>query len=71
MGGICSTHRAIKNSYSNLVDKPNGKRPLSVEDNINVDVKELRFEGVNRFRLTKDRVEWKILENAIVNFFII
>jgi hypothetical protein len=47
-----------------LVGKPEGKRPLGRlrrrwEDNINLDLREIKIDRVNWIRLAKDRVQWR------------
>jgi hypothetical protein len=46
MGGACSTHGEMMNSYDNLVTKPEGKGPLGTprrrrEDNIRMDLRKI------------------------------
>jgi hypothetical protein len=61
IGRACSTHREKRNAYKDFVGKPEGKRPLGRpkrrwEDNINMDLKEIRWVGMNWFRIrTNDR----------------
>jgi hypothetical protein len=52
--------------YSVLVGRPEGKRPLGRprckwEDNIKMDLMEIRIAGVNSIRLAQDRVQWWVL----------
>jgi hypothetical protein len=49
--------REIRNIYKILVGKPEGKRPLvrpshGWEDNIEMDLKELRWDGIGKIHLT-------------------
>jgi hypothetical protein len=46
-----------------LVGRPEGKRPLGRprgrwEDNIKMDLREIRIDGTNWIRLAQDRVRW-------------
>jgi hypothetical protein len=52
MGGACSTNGEKMNAYRILVGKPEGKRPLERprrrwEDNIKIDLREIRWGGVD------------------------
>ena len=59
--------------YRVLVGKPEGKRPLERlrrrwEDNIEIDLQEVGFGGVDWIDLAQDRDGWRELVNAIMNF---
>jgi hypothetical protein len=50
--------------YRVLVGRPEGKRPLGRprsrwEDNIKMDLREIRIDGANWIRLAQDRVQWR------------
>jgi hypothetical protein len=50
--------------YRVLVGTPKGKRPLGRprhmwEDNIKIDIREIRIYGVNWIQLAQDRVQWQ------------
>jgi hypothetical protein len=52
--------------YRVLVGRPEGKRPLGRprrrrEDNIKLDLREMRIDGANWIRLAQDRVQWRLL----------
>jgi hypothetical protein len=52
-----------------LVGKPERKRPLAKpkrmrEDNINMDLREIRWGGMDWLRLAEDRDKWRALENT-------
>jgi hypothetical protein len=55
-----------------LVGRPEGKRPLERprrrwEDNINMDITEIRIDGVNWIRLARDWVQWRAFVNTLMN----
>jgi hypothetical protein len=59
-----------KNAYTILVGKPEGKRPLGRQrrrwvDNINIDVREIGWDGVDLVDLVQDRDQWRA--NTVMN----
>jgi hypothetical protein len=55
-----------------LVGRPEGKRPLGRprrrwEDNIKIDLREIRIDEANRIQLAQDRVEWRACVNTVMN----
>jgi hypothetical protein len=55
-----------------LVGRPEGKRPLGRpkrrwEDNIKVDLREIRIDGANLIHLAQDRVQWRVCVNTLMN----
>jgi hypothetical protein len=61
----------MKNAYSSLVEKLEGKIQLGIsrnkwEDNIKVHHKEIRCQVVDWICLAQDRFQWSILENAVI-----
>jgi hypothetical protein len=38
-----------------------------VEDNIKMDLREIRIEGANWIRLAQDRVRWRAFVNTVMN----
>ena len=57
--------------YRVLVCKPEGKRPLwrprsRWEDNIKMDLQEVRYGGMDWIDLTQDRDRWRTLVNAVI-----
>jgi hypothetical protein len=52
MGGACNTYGGEENLRQGLVGKSEGKKPLGRprcrwEDNINMDLQEVRYEGMD------------------------
>jgi hypothetical protein len=55
-----------------LVGKPEGKRPLGRPrrrwvNNIKVDLKEIRWDGMHRIDLAQDRDQWRALVNTVMD----
>jgi hypothetical protein len=62
----------MRNVYKILVRKPDGKRPLGrpghrLEDNIKMDLREIRFGGVDWIHLAQDTDRWRTLVNTKMN----
>jgi hypothetical protein len=60
MGRACSTNGENRNAYRILVGKPEGKRPLERlkrrwVDNINMDLREIGWDGMDWIDLAQDR----------------
>jgi hypothetical protein len=58
--------------YRVLVGRPKGKRPLGRprhrwEDNIKMDLREIRIDEVNWIQLAQDRVQWRAFVNTVMN----
>jgi hypothetical protein len=56
-----------------LVGKPEGKRPLGRPrsrwvDNIKIDLREIRWDGMDWIDLAQDRDQWRALVNTVMNF---
>ena len=59
--------------YRVLVGKPEGKRALGRprrrwEDNIKMDLQEVRCGSMDWIELARDRDKWGALVNAVINF---
>jgi hypothetical protein len=62
----------VRNAYSILVGKPEGRRPLGRprhkwEDNIGMDLREIGFGDVDWIHLAQDRDKWRALVNTVMN----
>jgi hypothetical protein len=61
-----------RGAYRVLVGRPEGKRPLGRprrrwEDNIKMDLGEIRIDGANWIQLARDRVQWRAFVNTVMN----
>jgi hypothetical protein len=61
-----------RNTYRILVGKPEGERPLGKprcrwEDNIRMDLREIRWGGMDWINLPQDRDQWRVLVNTVMN----
>jgi hypothetical protein len=64
--------RDKRNAYRILVGKPEGKRPLGKPrrrwlDNIKIDVRVIRWGGMEWMNLAQDRDQWRALVNTVMN----
>jgi hypothetical protein len=62
----------MRNAYSILVGNPEGKRLLGShkrrwENNIRMDVTDIRWEGVDWIHLSQDRYQWRDLVTTVMN----
>jgi hypothetical protein len=62
----------VTNVYENLVEKPEGKRPLGRprrrwEDNIRTDLRKIGWESVDRMQLAQDRDQCQVLVITVMN----
>jgi hypothetical protein len=46
---------------------PLGRPRRRWEDNINLDLREIRIDGVNWTQLAQDRVQWRVCVNTVMN----
>jgi hypothetical protein len=61
-----------RNVYRILVGKPEGKRPLGRPrrrwvGNINMDLREIGWDGIDWNDLAQDRDQWRTLVNTVMN----
>jgi hypothetical protein len=67
---------AKSNAYSILVGKPEGKRPLGIprcrwEDNIQFDLREIGWGGMDWINLAQDTDQWQAVVNTVMNLGIL
>jgi hypothetical protein len=72
VSGTCGTHGEGKGVSRVSVGRPEGKRPLGRprrrwEDNIRMDLREIRIDGENWIQLAQDRVQWRTCVNTVMN----
>jgi hypothetical protein len=64
--------RETRNAYRILVGKPEGKRPLGRAkrrwvDNIQMDLREIGWNGMDWIELAQDRDQWRALVHTVMN----
>jgi hypothetical protein len=64
-----------RNTYSTLVGKPEGKRPLGkprrrCEENVRTDLTEVGWENVDWMHLAQDRNQWRAVVNTVMNHWV-
>jgi hypothetical protein len=62
----------VRGAYNILVGRPEGRRPVGRprrrwEDNIKMDLREIRFGYVDWIDLAQDRDRWRALVNMVMN----
>jgi len=65
----------MRNAYKILVRKPEGKRPLRrlrhrCENSNRMDLRAIRWEGVDWMHLAQDGDQWWSLVNTVMNFWV-
>ena len=75
MGGACSTYGKRRGANRVLVGKPEGRRPLGRlrrrwEDNIMMDLQEVRYGDRDWIELAQDRDRWGALVNAVMKLWV-
>jgi hypothetical protein len=72
LGGACSTHVGeMRSAYSISVGKPEGKMSLRRsrrrrDDNIRMNLREIRWEVVELINLPQGRDQWLALVNTVM-----
>jgi hypothetical protein len=61
-----------RNAYRVLVENSDGKRPVGRlsrrwDDNIKIDVREIRWGGMDWIHLAQDRDQWRPFMNTVMN----
>jgi hypothetical protein len=64
--------RETRNACRILVGKPEGKRPLGRPrrrsvDNVEIDLREIGWDGMNWIDLSQDSDQWRALVNTVMN----
>jgi hypothetical protein len=64
-----------RNAYRISVGKPEGKRPLGRQrhrwvDNINMDLTEIGWGGMDQIHLAQGRNQWRALVNTVMNLWV-
>jgi hypothetical protein len=62
-----------RGAYWVLVGRPEGRRPLGRprrrwEDNIKMDLQEVRWEDMDWIDMAQDRDRWRAVVSAVMNF---
>jgi hypothetical protein len=72
VGGTCGTHGGGERC---LLERPEGKKPLvrprrRLEDNINLNLMEIRIDVANWIRLAQHKDRWWDFVNTVMNLVI-
>jgi hypothetical protein len=75
MGRACSTNEEKRYKYRILVGKPEGKRLLGRlgcrwVDNIKMDLRDVRWDGMDWIDMAQDRDQWRAFVNTILNLWV-
>jgi hypothetical protein len=65
----------MRNAYSNLVGRPERKKPVGEptcgwEDNIRMDFREIEWEGMDWIHLAQDSYHWRTPVNTEMNLWV-
>jgi hypothetical protein len=70
-GGQVARMGEMRNVYNILAGKPEWKRPFGRLrrrwEDIRIDIREIRWEGVEWMHLAQDRDQWRTLVNSVMN----
>jgi hypothetical protein len=66
----CNTRGEIRNVYTILVRKPERRARYRREDNIRMDLTEIRWEDVDWINLAQDRDQWWAVVNTVMNLWV-
>jgi hypothetical protein len=72
VGRACNTNGGKRIAYRILVGKPEEKRPLGRPsrrwiDNIEMDLREIVWDGIDWIGLAQDRDHWRTLVSTVMN----
>jgi hypothetical protein len=72
MDETCGMHRGGERCLQGFGDEAQGKRPLGRprsrwEDNIKMDLREIRIDVTNWIQMAQDRVQWWAFVNTVTN----
>jgi hypothetical protein len=71
----CNTHGRDESAYSILVGEleryiPLGRQRRRLEDNIRLDLRGIRWEGVVWMHLVQNRGQWRVLVNMAMKLWV-
>jgi hypothetical protein len=75
MSRACSTNGEKRNAYRILVGKSERKRPLERPrrwwvHNIKIELREIRWDGMDWIDLARHRDQWRTLVNTVMNILV-
>jgi hypothetical protein len=73
LAGHVARMEVKRNAYKILVGKSEGRRPLGRSrrrwvDNIKMDLREIKWDGVDWIALAQDTDQWRALVNTVMDF---
>jgi hypothetical protein len=68
----CNTNEGTGNAYRILMGKAEGKRSLGIPrrrwvDNIEINLREIGWDGMDWIELAQDKNKWRALVNTVMN----